>query len=115
MESGVIELLLIDLILMLLPVVFYFFPPKKMNSLYGYRTLKSFKDQRSWDFAQRYSAKRLLQISFIIMLLQITMILLGVDANIENSYLLSVTLLSYIIGLIICVISTEIALKKQNF
>lgn len=29
------------------------FPPKKINSLYGYRTPGSMKNQEHWDFAQR--------------------------------------------------------------
>lgn len=32
------------------------YPPKKINSLYGYRTSASMKNQETWDFAQRKSA-----------------------------------------------------------
>ncbi len=32
-------------------------PPKKINPLYGYRTPRSMKSQKHWDFAQRYSAQ----------------------------------------------------------
>jgi uncharacterized membrane protein len=38
-------------------VVFWMYPPKKINGLYGYRTTRSCKSQEAWDFAQRYSAK----------------------------------------------------------
>jgi uncharacterized membrane protein len=31
------------------------FPPKKINSLYGYRTKRSMSSQEAWDFAQPYS------------------------------------------------------------
>ncbi|MDA1027671.1 MAG: SdpI family protein [Bacteroidetes bacterium] len=30
-------------------------PPKKINSLYGYRTKRSMASQEAWDFAQLYS------------------------------------------------------------
>jgi len=33
------------------------YPPKEINSLYGYRTSKSMKSQEAWDFAQIYSSK----------------------------------------------------------
>jgi len=31
-------------------------PPKKINSLYGYRTKRSMKSKEAWDFAQVYSS-----------------------------------------------------------
>jgi uncharacterized membrane protein len=45
------------LILLVVGVVFWTYPPKKINGLYGYRTTRSCKSQEAWDFAQRYSAK----------------------------------------------------------
>jgi len=44
-------------IFLILGFVLYKFPPKRINILYGYRTKSSMRDQESWDFAQRYSAK----------------------------------------------------------
>ncbi len=35
----------------------FWFPPKKINNLYGYRTSRSRRNIESWNFAQRYSAK----------------------------------------------------------
>ena len=32
-------------------------PPKEINGLYGYRTPRSMKNQKIWDYAQVYSAK----------------------------------------------------------
>lgn len=45
------------------------FPPKKINGLYGYRTSNSMKNQKSWDFAQIYSAKEIIKIGVINILL----------------------------------------------
>jgi len=36
-------------------------PPKKINNLYGYRTKRSMKSQEHWDFAQKFSAKAMIQ------------------------------------------------------
>ena len=41
-------------------LVMHLFPPKKINMLYGYRTKNSMKDQKRWDFAQDYSAKKMM-------------------------------------------------------
>ena len=38
-------------------LILWIFPPKKRNYFVGYRTIRSFKNQRNWDFAQRYTAK----------------------------------------------------------
>lgn len=46
-----------NLIFVLLGIVLYTFPPKKITPLYGYRTKKSMSNQRSWDFAQKHSSK----------------------------------------------------------
>ena len=45
------------LILTAVGVVFWMYPPKKINEFYGYRTTRSCKSQEAWDFAQKYSAK----------------------------------------------------------
>ncbi|MDT0293800.1 SdpI family protein [Mesonia ostreae] len=62
MESTVVgPFLLLDaftgVVFILLGWVLYKYPPKEINSLYGYRTSKSMKSQEAWDFAQQYSGK----------------------------------------------------------
>lgn len=52
-------------LLFLLSVIFYFFPPKKINSFYGYRTGKSMKNQDIWDFANSFFLKQFLLYSAI--------------------------------------------------
>lgn len=55
-------------LLFLLSLVFYFIPPKKINSFYGYRTFRTMSSQEIWDFANTYFTKQLLiyaAISFV--------------------------------------------------
>lgn len=40
------------------------YPPKKINSLYGYRTKSSMKNQERWEFAQKYSSKKMIRLGF---------------------------------------------------
>lgn len=58
--------------------VMYFFPPKKINSLYGYRTTNSMKSQQNWDFAQKYSTKFMLLLSIFFLLIATINIILSV-------------------------------------
>jgi len=49
--------LLAGLIYLICGAIFYKVSPKKINYFVGYRTRRSMNDQRSWDFAQKYSAR----------------------------------------------------------
>ena len=42
------------------------FPPKKINALYGYRTKRSMKSEKNWNFAQRYSTKKNAEVNFVV-------------------------------------------------
>lgn len=46
--------------------VIFKFPPKKINSLYGYRTTSSMKNQNRWNFAQIYSSKEMIKLGFVL-------------------------------------------------
>ncbi|WP_442413943.1 SdpI family protein [Mesonia sp.] len=37
------------------------FPPREINSFYGYRSAKSMKSQEAWDFAQAFSSKLMMK------------------------------------------------------
>lgn len=37
------------------------FPPKKINSLYGYRSRRSMASKEAWDFAQPYSTQEMIK------------------------------------------------------
>ncbi|WP_442847270.1 SdpI family protein [Leeuwenhoekiella sp. H156] len=50
-------------------VVLYRFPPKHINYLYGYRTAKSMKSQQHWDFAQKFSALRMIEAGIFLIIL----------------------------------------------
>ena len=43
-------------VLILVGILFKLKPPKTINSIYGYRTPRSMKDQEHWDFAHEFSA-----------------------------------------------------------
>lgn len=47
-------------LLFLLSIIFWKFPPKKINNLYGYRTFKAMQNQDIWSFANEIFNKNLL-------------------------------------------------------
>ncbi len=47
-------------LLFLISILFWKFPPKKINSLYGYRTPKATQNQQIWDYANSSFNKSLL-------------------------------------------------------
>lgn len=63
------------------------FPPKKINSLYGYRTPLSMKHQQNWEEGNRYSAKLMLKLGFFLLVVGliltplISLIPMGLDAQ----------------------------------
>lgn len=67
------------------------YPPKHINSLYGHRTKKSMKNQKTWDFAQIYASKQISKAGAILILLS----LLGTiyTPKIEIALLLSIVIL----------------------
>lgn len=42
------------------------FPPKKINSFYGYKTPLSMKNQENWDFAQRFASKEMMKLGLVL-------------------------------------------------
>lgn len=50
-----------------------YYPPKRINNLYGYRTDSSKKSQQTWDEANRYSAILMIKMGLIAIVLGLIM------------------------------------------
>ncbi len=44
----------------------YKFPPKNINSLYGYRTSNSMENQEKWNFAQKFASKEMMKLGLLL-------------------------------------------------
>ena len=64
----VFENYLLGILFLIIGLVFRFFPPRKINSFYGYRTRQSMQNQSKWDFAQQRSANYLILLGVTITL-----------------------------------------------
>lgn len=61
----VLEDTFIGIVLLAVGIIFWARPPKKINDWAGYRTGRSTKNQDTWDEANRYSARLMVQFSLI--------------------------------------------------
>jgi uncharacterized membrane protein len=66
MENIQLLVLPILLFLVFLSIGWYQskYPPKSVNSLYGYRTSRSMKSQKNWDYAQSMSARMMMAFAY---------------------------------------------------
>lgn len=103
-STGISVLLFV--IYLITGLISYYFPAKKVNSFYGYRTPRSQKNQANWDYAQKMSSKVLIVFAFInlIALCLLSLILIhfqiAIDSIIPFQMILMVMLA--IVMLIIC-------------
>lgn len=89
-----------------LSVIFYFFPPKKINALYGYRTNRSMLNQDIWDFANSFCTKQFLMYSGISFIAALVFAYLAKEISWQPMALM-------ILSLAVSVIKTEQALTKN--
>ena len=107
---------------LLIPAIMIFFgvhfskkAPKKINTLFGYRTARSMKTIATWEFAHKYIGKIWLRMGLVLLPLSAIGMLcaLGKDDNFVSAVNVILTLVQLIV-MISAIIFTERALK-QNF
>lgn len=108
-----IDLLLVPLlvgpIFILSGIILNLFPPKKINSIYGYRTINSMKSQERWDYAQKVSALELIKLGSILTILSF----LGIFINFSETIEILIGLGLIITIIIILFIRIERAINKK--
>ena len=104
---GALPLFIVGFVFAVAALISLKFPPKKINSLYGYRTSRSMKNQENWDLAQRFSSQLMLKQGLIMLLLAFILAVLPVP--IEIATLISLLLL--VTGVVILLVQTEKRLK----
>ena len=97
------------LIFMLAGFIMLKFPPKNINSLYGYRTSSSMKNQERWDFSQKYSAIEMIKLAVILTLSSVIGLIYNPDG--ELGMFLGLGLM--ILMVVILLIRVEKAIKNK--
>ena len=105
-------ILVFDAVILVFPLLLYYFPPKEINALYGYRTKRSSKNQKNWYFAQRHFARNWLKVPFIVFFTQLILILSGISLDANSSVLPLVSLSEFVLGSFVCAFYTENALRN---
>ncbi|KAA3642432.1 MAG: hypothetical protein DWP98_14195 [Bacteroidetes bacterium] len=99
---------LCGIIFLILFFIVYRFPPKKINSFYGYRTARSMKNQELWDFAQTFSAIQFLKSAVILIFVSI----IGLFTNLDHSIDVLIASLILAAAILYPIYKTENALKQ---
>jgi hypothetical protein len=89
--------------------IMYYFPPKKINYLYGYRTGASMRSQERWNFAQKFSALQMIKGGLVMSVLSVLAYVLPIASEVKQSLGLGLVFA----GGIYLFVTTERALKKQ--
>lgn len=100
---------LVGFIFIITAAVVYVFPPKKINYFYGYRTSGSTKSQEAWDFSQRFSAMKMMQIG--VLLVASSFVNTAIPMSHKTTVITGTTLI--ILSCVYLIWATESALKKQ--
>lgn len=102
--------LLIGLVFFVTSIITHFFPPKSINQLYGYRTPRSMKNQHNWDVAQRFSTKKMMHGSLVLMGSSFLKMLFNITETTE----VWIGVVSTIGVVVYILYTTEIQLKKTE-
>ena len=95
-------------ILFIVGLFFRICPPKKINSLYGYRTFSSMRNSDTWTNANKYSASLMVTEGIILTLIGI--ITLRIPGSRVMGPVLGFAL--FIVSIIILIVATEKHLNK---
>lgn len=106
--SAYIYVLTVNGLLFFLSIVFNYFPPKKINRFYGYRTHKSMLNQDIWDFANGVFNKTL--ISYAAGSFAVALLLAYLNPEMMTNWA-PMALLFFTV--IVCIYKTEQEIKKH--
>ncbi|WP_376780720.1 SdpI family protein [Sphingobacterium mizutaii] len=75
------DIIFCDLLISFVTVLAYLLPKRKINSIVGYRTMRSMKDQKNWDFSQRFFFRNWFFVIPVVLLFQVlTLILFDIES-----------------------------------
>lgn len=89
-------------------------PPKKINSVYGYKTTWSMKSKKSWDFAHKYAGKIWIFTGIPMGIISVLVLYNFKNYNIDalGEIVVIITIVQ-VVGLFSPIIPTEFALRKR--
>ncbi len=105
-----IILTLVGVIFLVISLFLFKFPPKKINSLYGYRTSRSMQSHEAWHYSQRYSSKIMVVLGVVYTALGIGSLFIPKQEDMLGAIISIIIVLS---GVFIMFYKTERKLAKK--
>lgn len=112
---DIVQLLILDGALLLISLFLFFFPPKRIQYFYGYKTARAMANRDNWQFAQKYAGKFRLWLLGAVLLLQLILFLFWSLMRVSPNFslLFIISLVVFLVGSLIGLMSTERQLKKR--
>lgn len=89
-------------------------PPKNINYIVGYRTARSMKSKETWDFAHRHSGRTWVNCGLVLLPVSAAVMLLALGKDEDTVGIFGAAVcIGQVVALILSIIPTEIALKKN--
>ena len=109
-----VMVLLVPLTMMLFGYLFYFKPPKNINRIYGYRTKRSMKNSRTWEFAHEYCGWLWMRFGVVLFALSLACMNMLREKNVDTIGIWGgVLVMIQCILLVLTIPLTEKALRKN--
>lgn len=105
------DILFCDIVICFVTILAYFLPKRKINSIVGYRTPTSMKNQKNWDFSQKFYFRNWFFVIPIVILFQITTLFIFQIENI--GFIESLSVILFFIYSIVLILITERKLKQR--
>jgi len=107
---------ILGFVFLILGLVQHFFPPKKINNWYGYRTPAAQKNQQTWDEGNRYSAIYMIKSSLVVivigLLIALVMNTTPITLKVREAITVFLFLVSGMVPPILMITATEKHLTK---
>jgi len=101
MNPDIILHLLIGPLILLIGLIYFYFQPKNINHLYGYRTILSMKNSDTWQESNKRGSIMILWVGLLTCSVQVLGITFGFDTDAVLLSACSFLVLSLIIGAIL--------------
>ena len=110
---NLIMTMLIPLIMVVCGWLFMHGIPKDRNSLFGYRTAMSVKNDDTWRFAHEYCGRLWLIIGLVLLAVTTVFMVLSMNMDPERvAFISGILMMIYVVPLLATVAATESAMKK---
>ena len=109
-----VMVLLTPLTMMFFGCLFYYKPPKNINSIYGYRTKRSMKNSQTWEFAHHYCGKAWILVGIVTSQFSFPCMRMVMDADVDTIGMWGgILVMIQCVVLILTIPLTERALRKN--